>query len=393
MVKLGVSVYPEQESAEELASYLERVAAAGFKKVFTSMFSVDEGADALVERFGSLAARVHELGMELSVDVNPMLFDRIGAAADNLEIFHRMGIDVLRMDMPFFDERNAALIENPYGIGIEFNAMMEDLLCRFIPAELMPKVAVCHNFYPQRFTAESVEAYCQMNAFWKARGARVGAFVSSQSEGARGPWPVREGLPTVEGHRDMPLELQIRHMLLLGDVDEILIGNEPATDEELAAVGALMRKISGEDEKEDRAADDPTRQFDGLAALFGAGERTLLHIDLDGDISAVERSIALDYRRHSDGGDGTEYMLRSRMTRMSYRGQAVEPRPWAEPMFHRGDIVVVNDNLEHYRAELQVVLKDMPNDGQRNHIGRIVPEELFLLDVLGSRITFLLEEA
>ena len=28
MVKLGVSVYPEQESAEELASYLERVAAA-----------------------------------------------------------------------------------------------------------------------------------------------------------------------------------------------------------------------------------------------------------------------------------------------------------------------------------------------------------------------------
>ncbi len=393
MVKLGVSVYPEQESAEELASYLERVAAAGFKKVFTSMFSVDEGADALVERFGSLAARVHELGMELSVDVNPVLFDRIGAAADNLEIFHRMGIDVLRMDMPFFDERNAALIENPYGIGIEFNAMMEDLLCRFIPAELMPKVAVCHNFYPQRFTAESVEAYCQMNSFWKARGARVGAFVSSQSEGARGPWPVREGLPTVEDHRDMPLELQIRHMLLLGDVDEILIGNEPATDDELAAVGALMRKLSGEEEKEDRAADDPTRQFDGLAALFGAGERTLLHIDLDEDISAVERSIALDYRRHSDGGDGTAYMLRSRMTRMSYRGQTIEPRAWAEPVFHRGDIVVVNDNLEHYRAELQVVLKDMPNDGQRNHIGRIVPEELFLLDVLGPRITFLLEEA
>ena len=148
----------------------------------------------------------------------------------------------------------------------------------------------------------------------------------------------------------------------------------------------------GEEEKEDRAADDPTRQFDGLAAFFGASERTLLHIDLDEDISAVERSIALDYRRHSDGGDGTEYMLRSRMTRMSYRGQTIEPRVWAEPVFHRGDIVVVNDNLEHYRAELQVVLKDMPNDGQRNHIGRITPKELFLLDALGPRITFLLEE-
>lgn len=388
MVKLGISVYPEQESFEELSAYLERAAAAGFTKVFTSMFSVDEGADALVGRFGALAARVHELGMELSVDVNPMLFDRIGAAADNLEVFHRMGIDVLRMDVPFFDERNAALIDNPYGIGIEFNAMMEDLLCRFIPAELMGRVAVCHNFYPQRYTAESVAAYRAMNAFWKARGARVGAFVSSQNEGARGPWPVREGLPTVEDHRDMPLELQVRHMLLMGDVDEILIGNEPAAPEELAAVGALMHKLYDPEE----AAEGTASQFDGLASLFGAGERTLLHVNLDADISPVERAICLEYRRHSDGGDGTEYMLRSRMTRMAYRGEPIAPRPWGEPVFRRGDIVVVNDNLEHYRAELQVVLRDMPVDGQRNHVGRIVPEELFLLDVLGPRVTFLLEE-
>ena len=62
---------------------------------------------------------------------------------------------------------------------------------------------------------------------------------------ARGPWPVKDGLPTVEDHRDLPLDLEIRHLLLLGDIDEIMIGNEPATSEELAEVGRVVRRIGG----------------------------------------------------------------------------------------------------------------------------------------------------
>ena len=58
------------------------------------MFSVDEDAAALSGRFGRLAARVHELGMELAVDANPMLFERLGATAGNLEPFARIGVDV-----------------------------------------------------------------------------------------------------------------------------------------------------------------------------------------------------------------------------------------------------------------------------------------------------------
>ncbi len=38
---LGVSVYPEQVSMEEIDAYLALASKYGFKKVFTSMFSVE----------------------------------------------------------------------------------------------------------------------------------------------------------------------------------------------------------------------------------------------------------------------------------------------------------------------------------------------------------------
>ena len=43
-------------------------------------------------------------------------------------------------------------------------------------------------------------------------------------------------------------------------------------------------------------------------------------------------------------------------------------------MFHRGDVVVLNDNLGHYRGEAEVILKDIPNDGQRNLVGGLSRE-------------------
>lgn len=40
-------------------------------------------------------------------------------------------------------------------------------------------------------------------------------------------------------------------------------------------------------------------------------------------------------------------------------------------MFHRGDVVVVNDNLKHYRGEIEILLTDIENDSERNLVGHI----------------------
>ena len=73
-------------------------------------------------------------------------------------------------------------------------------------------------------------------------------------------------------------------------------------------------------------------------------------------------------------------MVRSSMPRVKYRGQSIPMIPCDKPNFTRGDVVIINDNLTHYRAELQIVLKDIPNDGERNLVGRVKDEDMCILD-------------
>jgi hypothetical protein len=48
---------------------------------------------------------------------------------------------------------------------------------------------------------------------------------------------------------------------------------------------------------------------------------------------------------------------------------------------------------ERYAGELQIALKDMENSGKTNVVGRIVPEEVFLLDHIQPWQKFKLKEA
>ncbi len=52
----------------------------------------------------------------------------------------------------------------------------------------------------------------------------------------------------------------------------------------------------------------------------------------------------------------------------------------------------MNDNLAHYRGEVQIVLKDMKVDGQRNRIGHIPEADHILLNEVKSWQKFLLHE-
>ena len=52
------------------------------------MFSVNEDVD-IVDTFRNFTDLAHEFNFEVSTDVNPMLFERLGAAYDDLSIFKR----------------------------------------------------------------------------------------------------------------------------------------------------------------------------------------------------------------------------------------------------------------------------------------------------------------
>ena len=57
-------------------------------------------------------------------------------------------------------------------------------------------------------------------------------------------------------------------------------------------------------------------------------------------------------------------------------------------MCHRGDVVIVNDNLEHYRGELWILLKDLELSDEYNLVGRLSDHEDILLDWIRPRFLF-----
>lgn len=101
--------------------------------------------------------------------------------------------------------------------------------------------------------------------------------------------------------------------------------------------------------------------------------------DISDDISNVEREIIFNFEPHMALGDDSEFIWRSRMSRFN-PNLSIKPRENEKKTFLPGDIVIVNDNYKHYAGEVQIVLKDIENDGQRNYIGKIKNDEMLLMD-------------
>ena len=379
MIKLGVSLYPEQEKMEDIDNYLALASKYGFTKVFTSMFSVDGTKEEIIEYFKNFTSIAHKYGMVVSGDCNGMFIEKMGASEKDLSVFKEMGIDIIRMDFSFRDERDAILINNKEGIGIEMSTSFIDVIEKAIANGANPSnITTCHNFYPQRYSAPTLEAINKLNNYWKEKQIKCAIFISSQEKGTHGPWPVSDGLPTIEEHRNMPIESQLKHCISLKNIDEVIIGNAYASEEEFKKIAEVMEKAF---------INVPRNDAMGfMADLMPHGDitRIPLKIKLDENITDLEKEVLFKFPIHNDMGDCLNYMLRSRMTRFIYKKASIPARKTEKKLYTRGDVVIVNDNLKHYGGEVQIVLKDMEVDGQRNLLGRIAEEEMILLDQLGA---------
>ena len=109
--------------------------------------------------------------------------------------------------------------------------------------------------------------------------------------------------------------------------------------------------------------------------------RVTVRVDLEPGVTEAERELVWGFD-HTERPDSSAYLLRSSWPRMSFRDRQIPARDAGCETFSRGDVLVVNDNLAHYRGELHVALREMPNDGTRNLVGRIPAGELFLLDYI-----------
>ena len=378
---LGISVYPDISPLEDIKKYIELSSKYGFKKIFSSMFSVEGSKEEVLDYFEELIAFSHKHGMVVDLDVNPDLFKRLDASIDDLSVFSEIGVDILRMDQSFGKDKDFELMNNKYGIDIEFNSNIK-VVDGLVKAGANPEdILVCYNFYPQRYTGFGWDVFREMSAELKSYGdVNIGAFVSSNNENTHGVWDSKDGLPTVERLRYLPIDTQARILLATGLINDIIIGNAYASEDELKSLKEVYDNHSF-----DICNEGLKESIESGTFTVNSSQIIQLKPELYEKVSDVEKDILYNFAPHISIERNNEFIWRSRMSRIKDE-RAIEPRTSDKKYFDRGDVLIVNDNYKHYAGEVEIALGKVEIDGERNLVARIKEDELMMLDLIDSGI-------
>lgn len=348
MRTIGFSIYPTHAKLEQNLEYIDKANKYGFKRIFTCLLSVEGDKEKIIDEFKKAIAHANQYGMKVIADINPSVFKYLEVSYEDLHIFKDMGLYGIRLDNGFTGYEESIMSYNRDGLKIELNMSAGtkyiDNIFSFQPnAE---NILGCHNFYPHRYSGIGYDHFMKCNEQFKKYNIGTAAFVSSKNANF-GPWPVNEGLCTLEEHRNLPIQVQAKHLFSTNLIDDVIIANAFASEEELQALSKV----------------DPYK--------------LTFKIELEDEISDIERGIVLT-KPHCNRGDISEYMIRSSKSRVEYDGHGF--KPFNARDIKRGDITIDNMLYKNYTGELQIALKDMKNFGNTNVVGRIDDDEIFLID-------------
>ena len=349
---LGISIYPEKSNIKDSKDYLNLAAKYGFKRVFTCLLSVEKPQEEIKADFLEIITHARNLDMEVILDVAPNVFQELKISYNDLKFFSELNATGIRLDLGFDGMTESQMTVNPYGLDIEINMSQDtgylDNIMSYLPDT--EKLIGCHNFYPQKYTGLSLEHFISSSKRFKKYNIRTCAFVNSEIA-TDGPWPVTEGLCTLEMHRELPIETQVKHLYSTGLIDDIIIANQFASEEE-------MKKIS---------------EIKPVIMPFS--------IDFEASATELDNKIVFE-EEHYQRGDVNDFLVRSTQPRVKYKNFEI-PVGNTQKVIKKGAIVIGNDNFGQYKGELQLVKKDIIDENQfRNIVGKVKEEELFLIDLL-----------
>ena len=350
MRKLGISIYPDKSTVSEMKEYIVKAEKAGFSRIFSNLLQVSKPKEEVKKEFIEINSFAKEHGFEIIMDVSPAEFETLGISHDDLSFFKEIGADGVRLDAGFGGQPEANMTYNKEDLLIEINMSNDthviDNIMDFIPNRY--NLVGCHNFYPHPYSGLPEKHFFKTTENFRKYGLRTAAFVTSQAEGSYGPWPVSDGIVTLEKHRYLPLDVQIKDYIAMDAVDDIIISNCFPTDDELEAVAKLDKNI------------------------------VTFEVNFVDDVPELMKKIVLE-EPHFNRGDINDFLIRSTMSRVKYKGEAF-PLFNAPEMIRRGDIIIESDLFGHYAGELHIAREDMKNTGKSNVVGRIREEEIYIID-------------
>jgi uncharacterized protein len=352
MGKLGISIYSEKTTEEAIYNYIDKASKYGFSRIFSCLLSVNDTKENIKNKFKKINEYAKSKGFEIIVDVSPRVFDELGISYKDLSFFKEIGADGLRLDMGFTGSEESLMTFNDENLKIEINMSNNtnyiDTIMNYMPNK--DNLIACHNFYPHRYSGLNFEHFMRCTERFNKYGLRTAAFITSQNEGTFGPWPVTDGLPTLELHRNLPIEVQAKHLIALGNINDIIISNCYPTEEEMKKLGSMRKDMV---------------TFD---------------LELVDGVPEVEQKILFE-EMHFNRGDLSDNLVRSTQSRVKYKGHDFKLFN-APEIIKKGDVVIESSEYGHYAGELQIALNDMKNSGKSNVVGHIKEEEIFILDYI-----------
>lgn len=346
---IGISLYPDiSKNIVQEKEYLKIAYEFGFTRLFMCLLNLQD--EESFQRFIHMSEYAKQVGYEIIFDVSPSVMKQLNISYDHLQFFLEIGAYGIRLDESFDGIKEAKMSYNPENLKIELNAStdMKHIEKIMLHHPNMHQLLTCHNYYPLRYTGLSDAHFHSTTRKMKEYHLRVAAFVTSQNDNTFGPWPINDGLCTLEKHRDLPIDVQVKHLLSLG-IDDILIGNAYASSEELKACQqALIHPHS-------------------------------LHLEVL-ENSVIEDKIIDEI--HTLRPDKSDYVARSTSPRIKYQKYSIFPKD--NQGFHKGDVVILNDISLRYKGELQIILQEICANDSMNLVGRIPQEEHLLLKEINT---------
>jgi hypothetical protein len=259
-----------------------------------------------------------------------------------------MGLYGIRLDLGFTGMEESIMTFNPYDLKIEINMSNGTKYLDNIMSHRPNKdnLIGCHNFYPHTFTGIGREHFIKCSEQFRNYNIATSAFVNAHSA-SFGPWPVNEGLCTLEEHRNLPIEVQAKDLFYSDLIDNVIIANAIPSSEELERLARISKSLK------------------------------TLKVEINPKARALEKTIILN-EPHFNRGDVSDYLIRSTQSRVKYKAETFPV--FNTPDIKPGDIIVESDLYKRYAGELQVARKDMKNSGKSNVVASIVPEEVRLLE-------------
>lgn len=332
---LGISSYFKDLDYD----YLEKASKIGAKYLFTSLHIPEEDLSQLSNELPRFLSSCQEFGLELVPDISPATFEKLGVKANDYAALKELGFTALRLDYGFDDFEVVKTLSKDFYLMLNASVVNEKYIIEAKEAGVdFTNIAVLHNFYPKTETGLSFKYFDMMNQAFLRHDIKIMSFVPGDRLKR---FPLYEGLPTVEQHRQKNPYVATVELIHEYGISDILIGDSLAHFETLQYMQDYMH--------------DCTMNIP--VVLTEQGKEIL------NETYPIRRDLSENVIR----------LIRERTPNIPILDNNVRKR---------GSITIENMLSGRYSGEIQICKKDFPMDARTNVLGFIHPDFVELVDYI-----------